>query len=205
MSLKVTTMTNDYLSRLAQVLHQPGPSSPIAENEFPLLSANHQSSPVIPLADYLPSREDTHSDFNALLTETLAGFANCIPIQVERELDVAFSSVCESLEIDRAGFWYSTNPETKSFTLAHLYPSPESLPEVRRSSLSADPLIRASEPLVLRIGADSKTCFPWITAQVQRGHAVIFSSVSQLPAEALYDKRALLRLGVRSGAVIPIL
>jgi transcriptional regulator with GAF, ATPase, and Fis domain len=40
---------------------------------------------------------------------------------------------------------------------------------------------------------------------VQRGEAIILSSVAQLPAEALYDKRALVRLGVRSSAVIPIL
>jgi PAS domain S-box-containing protein len=153
--------------------------------------------------------ENCHCDFDALLMNILAGFTNCPRGQVEHEIQTAFRLVCEFLEIERAALWDRAHDVADCFTVRHLYSghavhSGRSMAE-KCASATAFRAAANSRPLVLGAGSSSNTCFPWISDQVQHGRTVVLWNLGQLPPEAARDREALMRLGVRSCAVIPLL
>jgi DNA-binding NtrC family response regulator len=140
---------------------------------------------VLALAHGLEPGDDCHCDFNSLLVEMLALFANCSADRLERELLAAFRRVCEFLELKGGGLWLCSGPDTKSFALQCCYPA------------SAN----GSSSGQFQTGLSAS--FPWLVAQAQRGEITAFSNLGQLPAHAACDRDTLLRLGALSGAMIP--
>src|SRR5262249_30981478 len=113
-----------------------------------------------------------------------------------------FRQVCEFLEIERGGMWRRGSKGPETFSLEHLFPRLEKCPAKSQARIAeADPPVSATG--LEAMGADSRTHFPWITSQVLRGNRVVFSSLSQLPAEAQEDKETLACLGLRAAVVIP--
>jgi transcriptional regulator with GAF, ATPase, and Fis domain len=133
----------------------------------------------------------------------LGRFANCPIGDVEYELEGAFRRICEFLEIECAGLWKAAT-EGGTFTLTHLYPARDSLPHVEQAESSAEAGTVLTCPGFLRgASADTSSCLPWLTTQVQRGQVLVFSRLDELPAEAAADKSALERMGIGSVGVFP--
>jgi transcriptional regulator with GAF, ATPase, and Fis domain len=153
---------------------------------------------LIRINPFTESGPNSHSDFNALLMDMMARFAKCAGAQLEAELQTVFRQICEFLEIERGGIWRRGSKEPESFSLEHLFPRLEKCP-ARSQAQTAE----AGPPVSADFGADSKTHFPWITAQVLRGNRIVFSSLSQLPAEAREDKETLACLGLGAAVVVP--
>jgi formate hydrogenlyase transcriptional activator len=164
---------------------------------------NHQDdNVVISLAQHRLRQPD--SDFNDLLIQLLARFANCPANQIDREVHVAFDRVCELIHIERAGLWLRSNDGAQSFLLAHLYTAPHA-PSSKCQPSPPIGAIPSFHSWSVGLGADSNARFPWLSAQAVRGASFVFSNVDQLPTEAQRDKRALGALGIRSGSILPIL
>ena len=159
---------------------------------------------VISIGPFIRASINCH-DFNALLMDMLARFADCAGGELQHELETAFGRICGFLEIDRAGLWQTCGGE--SFTLEYLYP-PEKPPcpgepEVRSQTDDRGPARPGSLWLCKGPKSDSKNSFPWMSAQVRQGRTILFSSLSDLPTEAEQDKESLARFGTLAGAVIP--
>jgi len=147
--------------------------------------------------------------FDALLADMLARLVNCDGSELQRELEGAFRRTCEFLEVERAGFWRRASRESGCFNLAFYYPSSRKQPGLSPSEAAAGLGGNGAHPsacgLLFGVGADSKTCFPWLSEQLERGQVIGFSSLAQLPPNAEVDKQTLVRLHIESAAVVPIL
>jgi PAS domain S-box-containing protein len=188
----------------------PFPSSePIAEpgRDVATVAACSGGRLVITVASDPEARQTGDGDFNALLKDVLARLEKSATCQLGRDVEAIFHRICELPEIERAGLWCSFTKDSRTVTLAHLYPRMENVSA--RSAIYATPgTSERSEPLIswtvpLDIGADTKASFPWIDARLQAGETVVFSNPADLPAEADQDKHALGVVGLQSAVVIP--
>ena len=151
--------------------------------------------------------DNCNRDFDALLFNMVGRLTACLDGGLDLEIQEAFRRVSECLEIKRATLWGRPGEADNFFTLTYRFAArkPRS-GESRIELFSANQkalVVRLSQRSSMRLGSKSTTCFPWMSAQVEAGKAVLFSNQSQLPPEATRDKEALALLGIRSCAVIP--
>jgi len=131
-------------------------------------------------------------DFELLLLDILARFVNLPAREISKEIGDALSRVCEFLRLEAADVWSNSGPDRDTFAVRY------------HSSASSDldPSARVAE---VPTDTDSKSLFPWITAQIERGKTVAFSKIEELLPEATQDREMLSRSGTRSGVFIPFL
>ncbi len=122
-------------------------------------------------------------EFETLLSDLSSRFVNLPTRDVDREIEGALRSVCELVGIDLAVLWQWSAGGTESFVVTHLYP-----PGLGRE-LGA---------------AESRSRYPWVTAQVLAGRTTIVPSVAGLPPEAAQDREIALAAGIRSNLTIPL-
>jgi len=166
----------------------------------PLKSATFAITPVRPFA------AGSHPDLNAAVMDMLARLVNCACDQLEGELEAAFCRICKFLELDSGGLWRLSSQEPANFSLVHLYLSPTKMANAAEAAPAegAVPSFAHSQALRLGSGADSQASFPWISAEVRSGRAVVFSTRSELPPHATEDKENLARLGIQSAIINPV-
>jgi len=122
--------------------------------------------------------------FQTLLTEISARFVNLPADKVDQEVSVAQRRVCESLDIDRCVLWQAAAAKPGTFLLTHLYQGggiPPGLP-----------------------GLNAMDRFPWALRKVLAGEAIVFSRLSELPAEAALDVESYRRGGTKSSVAVPL-
>ena len=146
--------------------------------------------------------------FEGLLVDILARFANLPVEQVDQEIEDALKRVCMTLGLQWGQLWRSSAQHVGSFVLTHHYLH-NSLPgraasednSTATSSATKQPEIPHTVPL----GTDSQSLFPWLTGQVRRGKKIVVSRIEDLPSEAARDKAVLAKFDTRAGMVIPFL
>ncbi len=120
--------------------------------------------------------------FETLIAELSSRFINLSPGDVDREIDVALRRVCQLLGIDLAVLWqWSGAPSVLRATHFHY----------------AEAGLQPPEPL-------HQAQFPWYHEQMVAGLVVCWSSLDDLPAEAVVDREACILFGVKSNLCFPL-
>ena len=144
-------------------------------------------------------------EFEGLLVDMLARFVNSPAEEVDREITYALGRACAFLDLDWAGLWRNSAEHANSFKLTHRFP-PRTLEGTNGHQLAGiAPAASQATLAVIPLGTESKSLFPWLTAQAARGKTIGFGNVAELPQEAAQDITALSRLGTRSAIAIPFL
>jgi PAS domain S-box-containing protein len=120
--------------------------------------------------------------FEALLSELSARFINLPPEQVDQEIEAAQQRLVESLDLDRSTL-YQLAEDGSTMVFTHCWARPEFAPF---------PNLNAREQL------------PWILREIVAGRTIVFSSVEDLPHEAMHDKEIIRRFGPKSNVTFPL-
>jgi signal transduction histidine kinase len=118
--------------------------------------------------------------FESLLSELSARLIPAAVSDVDAEIERGLQRVVEFLRMDRASL--------------HEYVPGGAVIRISWVVEGAERLSRITE-------TDQ---FPWTTGQLQRGHAVRFSRIDELPEEAAIDRQSYLTLGTRSCLSFPL-
>jgi PAS domain-containing protein len=120
--------------------------------------------------------------FEALLVDLSTGFVALPADQVDGAIEDAQRRIVESLALDRSAlFQLSAEGE---MLLTHSWVRP------------------GFQPFPPRISAKER--FPWLTAKALRGEVIRFSSVDELPPEAVRDAETLRKYGPKSNVTFPL-
>ncbi len=120
--------------------------------------------------------------FEMLLADLSARFVGLPAEALDREIEEAQQRICKTLGLDRSTLGQPNKVGVPQFThawaISGCMPAPHS---------PATPL------------------FPWSTQQIQRGRAIQFASVDELPPEAATDKESFRRMGTKSCVCFPLM
>ena len=136
------------------------------------------------------SKPDLHTElqerlrFEALIADLSARFVNVPATELDREIEDAQRSICESLRIDHSALWQANMEDPKVLLLTHLYRNPELPPAPDRMN-----------------GAEF---FPWMLRKIAAKEIVRFQKVSDLPAEAARDQETCRYYGIKSALGFPL-
>jgi formate hydrogenlyase transcriptional activator len=120
--------------------------------------------------------------FETVLSELSARFINLPADQVDREIEAGLQSLVEFLGIDRSTL-FQLSEESGTLEVTHCWAAP---------------------------GFERVTGFvvqdqvPWGLQKIRRGEMLVFSSLNELPEEAVRDKETIRQLGPRSNATFPL-
>ncbi len=126
-------------------------------------------------------------EFERLLSEVSAKFANIPAKEVDREIKDVIRRVAGMFELDR-GSVMQYSKDLGQIHATHSW-AREGLPEF----------------FVLSAGGTfvSKEHFPWVTQKMSHQETVAFSDLDDLPKEAEKDRHTFEKLGVKSGIALP--
>lgn len=120
-----------------------------------------------------------------LIADLSSRFINLPPAKVDREIEEAQRSVCESMGLDLSALWQWTDGSPRYFKMTHLY----------------RPL--GGPPVPERF--DAQEIFPWCLKHLLAGKAIPVSSMDALPPEAARDRESWLHFGIKSNLTFPLL
>jgi len=120
--------------------------------------------------------------FETIVSELSARFINLPADQVDAEIESGLQVIVEFLEIDR-GSLFELSEDKKVLNVTHSW------------------VVAGLEPFPLGILDDQ---FPWCANTLRAGEMVIFSRLDQLPDEAMSDKMAFQKTGLKSALAIPL-
>jgi formate hydrogenlyase transcriptional activator len=145
-------------------------------NIFPIPTAATPARPRRCLAGRL--------QFEMVLADLSARFVNLPADLVDSAIEDAQRQVCECLDLDISLLWQMPpdHPGTMFVTHRHLPPDYPPLPEVM----------------------DCKECFPWALERLLEGESIVFSRLTDAPAEAARDVEFVRRFGAKSVVSIPL-
>jgi signal transduction histidine kinase len=127
---------------------------------------------------------ETGLHLEELLAELATRFLNGPTLEdVGQEMERAQRRLCDLLGYDRSSIWQVDESDGTMRLLRLVQPSGIPSPEQ---------------------GMDAAAAFPYTTARILSGHAVILASLEELPPEAASDLAAHRRFGTKSSAVLPL-
>ncbi len=133
--------------------------------------------------DRTPAELEERLRFEVLLTELLARFVNIPHEQVDGAIDNAQQRICEALGLDRSTLYELRGAVARDFVTTHCWARPGFKPNP---------------------GVSPATLYPWAAQQILASRPIQFSSVEELPAEAVVDKESVRRLGPKSNVTFPL-
>ena len=134
--------------------------------------------------DLTPSADlEERLRFETLLVDLSSRFINLPADAVDREIGDALRRVCELLGIDLAVLWQWADATALVITPTHFYP-------VEAGLAAADPI--------------RQDLYPWYVRQMLAGHAVVASTLDDLPVEAAIDRENTRLLGIQSNLTLPL-
>lgn len=132
-------------------------------------------------------RDDRNLDglprFERLLSELSARFISLRADEVDREIESALGRVGHFLGADLAVVWQWRVPDTTVAVPTHVYRA-EGVPPLE-------------EPL-------SQDQFPWTSAELLAGRAVVLPTMEALPPQGAVDRESARRYGIRSSICLPL-
>jgi formate hydrogenlyase transcriptional activator len=135
--------------------------------------------------DSLASQEyEERLRFERLLADLSARFINLPADEVDAEINSAQRQVCECLQVDVSALWQLPPEGSNTLILTHLY-SPPDFPPVPETM-------------------DAQEHFPWSVGRILEHDSVIWSRLSDAPAEALSDLGTYQHFGLKSVLTLPL-
>jgi len=135
--------------------------------------------------DSLASQEyEERLRFERLLADLSARFINLPADEVDAEINSAQRQVCECLQVDVSALWQLPPEGSNTLILTHLY-SPPDFPPVPETM-------------------DAQEHFPWSVGRILEHDRVIWSRLSDAPAEALCDLGTYQHFGLKSVLTLPL-
>jgi formate hydrogenlyase transcriptional activator len=123
--------------------------------------------------------------FERLLSDISARFVNIAPDQVDLEIQSALRKILEFFQVDRCGL-VQISVHDNSFRITHVAYASDIPPVPENTDLSLN-------------------LFPWVYQKISKQHEVVsFTTLDELPREAVVDKQTYEELSVRSALNIPI-
>ncbi len=122
--------------------------------------------------------------FETLLADISTQFINLPSDQIDSGIEDAQRRVCECLGLDMSTLWQWSDADQRYLTLTHTY-SPPAIP-LRLKRL------------------DAQEALPWTVQKLLRKETLVFSSIDELPPEAVSDREIRRQFGVRSSVSIPL-
>jgi formate hydrogenlyase transcriptional activator len=120
--------------------------------------------------------------FEVLLTDLSAHFVNIPSDKVDGAIENAQQRICEALGLDRSTLFQLREP-SRDFATTHSW---------ARAGFKPNALVSVSK------------LYPWVVQQILAGRSIQFSSVEELPAEAVVDKENIRRVGQKSNVTFPL-
>ena len=140
-------------------------------------------TPPIGVAErFLGNELEDRLRFEVLLADLSARFVNIPADQVDGAIEDAQERICQALGLDRSTL-YQKRELTGDFATTHCWARPEFKP---------NPLASAVQ------------LYPWLAQQIIAGRPIQFTSVEELPAEAVVDKESIRRHGPKSNVSFPL-
>ncbi len=121
--------------------------------------------------------------FEILLADISARFINQPAVEIDHEIEVALRYISELLGIDFSALWQRSEEAPDLFFISHIHSVQEGLQTLDRIN---------------------QEHFPWCRQQMLANRTVIFSSLDELPEEALRDKESCRLFGIKSNLTIPL-
>ena len=117
-----------------------------------------------------------------LLADISSKFVHLPPTEVDREIIEAQRRICQFLDLDLSVLWQVQEGHA-DFIATHAYQREE-------SPAPAQPFRQED--------------FPWVRSEMLAGRMVMFTKVTELPAEAAKDTESATRFGIKSTLAIPL-
>jgi len=121
-------------------------------------------------------------EFERLFSDLSAKFVNLPNQQVDKEIEEGLKLTVESLGIDRSSV-AQFSPDMKTLKFTHTYAA---------AGVPSMPSVILNEEQ------------PWYTEKIRQGETVVMDRISDLPDEALIDKKFLQGLKTKSNLIIPL-
>ena len=121
-------------------------------------------------------------EFETLIADLSSRFINLPPARVDPEIDDALRRVCERLDLDLAVLWQWGGKNRHVLAPTHMHPQ------------------RADGPGSVAVQDE----YPWTVAQMLAGRPIVCAALDQLPAEAVVDREAASRAGIKSNLTLPL-
>ncbi len=118
-----------------------------------------------------------------LLTEISTRFVTSQEADTREIIESSQHMICETLGLDRSTLWLFSE-DGAEMSLTHYWQRPGS-PPLRRNIVARDNL-------------------PWADRQIRDGKSIRFSSLSELPPEAVKDREVLSQYGTKSNVTFPL-
>ncbi len=135
-----------------------------------------------PAEQNLQAQLEERIRFETLLADLSARFVGVPAESLDHEIVEALRRICETLGLDESSLGQPNQAGEPRFT--HFWSS-------------------ASIPLTVEVNPTE--LFPWGAGQVLKGRTVQFTSVDELPPEAVVDKGSVRRIGLKSNLSLPLL
>ena len=119
----------------------------------------------------------------ALIADVSSRFVNLPPADVDQEIINAQGRFCRLLDLDAIVLWQASGESGRDFFATHAY------------QLQGGPV--ASPPF-------RQEDFPWVRSEMIAGRKVMFTRLSEMPAEAEKDKASASSFGIKSSLTIPL-
>lgn len=122
-------------------------------------------------------------EFERLLTDVSSRFIDWPTGRIDEAINIGLQQIVETLGIDRSTL-SNVDPNTGQFHSTHSWAAPGFIPVPNTVS--------------------SRT-YPWALARFRAGLPVVFSSLDELPPEAVLDRQSYASLGLRSHVGMPVM
>jgi len=127
---------------------------------------------------------DEQLRFESLVSEFSTRLINTSLEEMQGELSDAQRRVCQYLNIDLSTLWQSSTQDIGSLRLASVYTGTE------------------GQPIIEQI--NSREVVPWCHQQLLSGKIVSFSSLNELPDEAIHDREFWRSFNLKSSLIYPL-
>ncbi len=154
----------------------------LEERSTALAENNRQLTQTITELKCAQEALDERLRFESLLSELSTNFFNLPSSVVAQEIEHGLQLIVESLGVDRSTL-YEISEDKRQLKATHSWTAPGFSPALRFVSFDE---------------------FPWVTEKVLRGKTIQFSSLNDLPDEAVAEKAFLLKEGPKAAVAIPL-
>jgi PAS domain S-box-containing protein len=151
---------------------------------------------------------ESQSFFADLLTDLLTHFINIPADQVDCAIEDAQRRICDFHGLDRSTLWQTSEGEPDVLLMTHVHQPSDNQVVTQQTDNGVAPygvwIKQTSNVQEYYLRFDGKAIFPWTVEKLKSGTAVCFSSLDELPEEAVYDREMYREFGSKSSLVLPL-
>jgi PAS domain S-box-containing protein len=146
--------------------------------------------------------------FADLLTGLLTHFINIPADQVDCAIEDAQRRICDFHGLDRSTLWQTSEGEPDVLLMTQVHQPADKQVVTQQTDNGVAPygawIKQTSDVQEYYLRFDGKAIFPWTVEKLKSGTAVCFSTLDELPEEAVYDREMYREFGSKSSLVLPL-